>query len=302
MHDAFLDQGLSSWPFRLALRERWFSMYFWGLTGSEGSRYRAHPPMKTSRLVRTLVPAVLVALLGAVPAPASAGSLKGTVRLPDGARVPRLYQGYWRLENGNVPVRPASGKAGTVVVLDGISGVHAPPPRTVTVEIAGLDAQPRVVVVGPGSVVEFKNVGKITHELSTPADLSMMPNERLNPGTFRHQKFGSPGGYLVQCSEYPHLTISVIVADSPFFALVDDKGAFQIPGNVPDGKATLKVWSMGRWVHEESIDTTGKQEITVRVPAWKNGKEPEAKEPDAKDSDPSGAEGKDPESNKGSSE
>jgi hypothetical protein len=156
-------------------------------------------------------------------------------------------------------------------------------------------------VVGPGSVVEFKNVGKTTHELSTPADVSMMPNERLNPGTFRHQKFGAPGGYLVRCSEYPHLAISVIVVDSPFFALVDDKGAFQIGGNVPDGKATMKVWSMGRWVHEESIDTTGKQDLTVRVPAAKVGKEPETKDPDAKDSDPSGPEGRESES-KGSSE
>ncbi len=257
--------------------------------------------MKTPILVRTLVPAVFVALVGLAPGPAWAGSLRGTVRLPDGARLPRLYQGYWRLENGNVPVRPASGKVGTVVVLDGISGVHAPPPKTVTVEIAGLDAQPRVVVVGPGSVVEFKNVGKTTHELSTPADVSMMPNERLNPGTFRHQKFGAPGGYLVRCSEYPHLAISVIVVDSPFFALVDDKGAFQIPGNVPDGKATLRVWSTGRWVHDESIDTTGKQEVTVRVPVSKTGKEPEPKDPDARDSDPSSPEGKESES-KGSSE
>ena len=257
--------------------------------------------MKTPSLVRTLVPAVFVALVGSASGAAWAGSLRGTVRLPEGARVPRLYQGYWRLENGNVPVRPATGKVGTVVVLDGISGVHAPPPKTVTVEIAGLDAQPRVVVVGPGSVVEFKNVGKTTHELSTPADVSMMPNERLNPGTFRHQKFGAPGGYLVRCSEYPHLAISVIVVDSPFFALVDDKGAFQIPGNVPDGKATLKVWSMGRWVHDESIDTTGKQEVTVRVPVSKSGKEPEPKDPDARDSDPSSSEGKDSES-KGSSE
>ena len=75
-----------------------------------------------------------------------------------------------------------------------------------------------------------------------------MPIERLNPGTFRHQKFGVPGGYLVRCSEYPSVAISVIVVDSPFFAVVDDRGAFSIPG-VPDTKATLKVWAGGRWVY-----------------------------------------------------
>lgn len=222
---------------------------------------------------------LLVCLCPAVPA--QAGTVKGTVRLPDPARVGRMHQGYWRLENGNVPVRAASGKPTAAVVLEGISGVHAPPPKTVTVEIAGLEANPRLVVVGPGSVVEFKNVGRITHELSTPADVSVMPVQRLEAGGRRLQKFGAPGGYLVRCSEYPHLAVSVIVADSPNFSLVDDKGGFTIPGTVPDGKATLKVWSMGRWVHEESVDTTGKQDLTIRVAASaKTPKEPEVKDPE----------------------
>ena len=242
--------------------------------------------MTTPRLIRPLVSLGLIGIaallvFGAATPPALAGTVKGTVRLPDPARVGRMHQGYWRLENGNVPVRAAAGKATAAVILEGISGMKGPPAKTVTVEIGGLDANPKVVVVGPGSVVEFKNVGKVTHELSTPADVSFMPIERLNPGTYRHQKFGLPGGYLVRCSDYPHLAISVIVADSPNFSLVDDRGGFQIPGTVPDGKATLKVWSMGRWVHEESIDTSGKQELTIRVaPSGKAPKEPEVKDPE----------------------
>lgn len=247
--------------------------------------------MTTLRLIRSRVLPTLfgVAGLAAVlcgAAPAQAGTVKGTVRLPDPSRVGRMYQGYWRLENGNVPVRAASGKATTAVVLDGISGVHAPPPKTVTVEISGLDANPRLVVVGPGSVVEFKNIGRVTHELSTPADHSFMPVERLNPGTYRHQKFGAPGGYLVRCSEYPHLAISVLVVDSPNFALVDEKGGFALPGPVPDGKATLKVWSMGRWVHQETVDTSGKQDLTIRVAASaKTPKETEVKDPEGEGKD-----------------
>lgn len=244
--------------------------------------------------LRTFVPLLLLAL----PLPALAGTVKGTVRVPDTVRSGRMNQGYWRLENGNVPVRPSSRKAGTVVVLQGISGTHPPPPRTVTVEIAGLTATPRFVVVGPGSVVEFKNTGKITHELSVPADETLMPVERLNPGTFRHQKFGVPGGYLVRCSEYPSLAISVIVVDSPYYAVVDDKGAFSVPG-VPDGKATLKVWAGGRWAHEESIDTNGK-DLSIRIESAKSANQPEAKETEGtgKEGD---SEGKEPDP-KGSAE
>jgi plastocyanin len=242
--------------------------------------------MMIPRLMRTFARAVLFATVAlSIEAAAVAGTVKGTVRLPESARAGRMHQGYWRLENGNVPVRPGASKSGTVIVLEGISGVHAPPPKTVTVEIAGLDAQPRLVVVGPGSVVEFKNLGKTVHDLSTPADVSVMPVERLNPGTFRHHKFGIPGGYLVRCSEYPHLAISVIVVDSPYYAVADERGMFQIPGAVPDGKATLKVWSMGRWLHEESVDTTGKQDLMVRVAAAKNAREPESKESESKESE-----------------
>ena len=258
--------------------------------------------MTTPRIIRTLAHLVLVAIaatlgpsLVARAARAATVSVKGTVHLPEALRAGRLYQGYWRLENGNVPVRPGGTKSGTVVVLDGISGAHAPPPRTVTIEIAGLEAQPRVVVVGPGSVVEFKNLGKITHELSTPADPSLMAIERLNPGTFRHQKFGTPGGYLVRCSEYPQLAISVIVVDSPYYAIADEKGGFFIPG-VPDAKATLKIWTLGRWVHEQPIETGGKQDLSIRVAAPTNAKEPEVKDTEAKESDSSGTETKEPDS------
>ena len=233
----------------------------------------------------------------ALAAPALAGTVKGTVRLPDSVQSGRMNQGYWRLENGNVPVRPSTKKGAAIVVLEGVSGARPPAPKTVTVEIAALNATPRFVVVGPGSVVEFKNQGKITHELSVPTDQTLMPTERLNPGTFRNQKFGAPGGYLVRCSEYPSLAISVIVVDSPYFAVVDERGGFNIPG-VPDTKANLKVWAGGRWAHQESVDTSGKQDLSIRVESAKSSKEPDTKDAEGKEGDP---EAKDPDP-KGSAE
>ena len=72
-----------------------------------------------------------------------------------------------------------------------------------------------LVLVGPGSVVEIKNTGKMTHELSTPDHTDVMPIERLAPGSARHVKFGAPGGYVVRDAEYPHIMISVIVVADP---------------------------------------------------------------------------------------
>jgi hypothetical protein len=227
---------------------------------------RAVPGGALAATRRLVCAGLLLAVAAAAPGVAQAATVKGVVRLPEGARSTRLYQGYWRLENGNVPVQSGGGaKAETAVVLVGANGSRPPAPRTVTVEIGGLDARPRLVVVGPGSFLELKNTGKVSHEFSTPADSTLMPIQRLAPGAVRHQKFTAPGGYLVQCAEYPHITISVLVVDSPFFSTLDERGNFSIP-NLPDGKVTLKVWTRGRWAHEMEIDTAKSDDLTVRVP------------------------------------
>jgi hypothetical protein len=210
--------------------------------------------------------ALATALVGAAsPALATVFTVKGTVKLPEGARSTRLYSGYWRLENGNVPVQTVGGaKAETVVVLEDLKGAHAPPARTVTVEIGGLDARPRLVIMGPGSVLEIKNTGKMTHELSTPENTTLMPIERLPPGAARHVKFENVGGFLVRDGEYPHIMISVIVVDSPYYSTLDERGGFSIAG-VPDGKAKLRVWTRGAWATEQEIETSKREDLSIKV-------------------------------------
>jgi hypothetical protein len=217
--------------------------------------------MKTTRILLGIA-----ALLLLVPAAAAqAGTVHGLVKLPDSARSTRLYQGYWRLENGIVPVQTTGGaKAETVVVLENARGASAPAPRTVTVEIGGLDARPRLVIVGPGSVIEIKNTGKMRHELSTPETPKVMPVETLPPGATRRQRFDAIGGFLIRDKEYPHIMVSVIVVNSPYYATLDEKGGFSIP-SVPDGKVNLKVWTRGRWATEQEVDAGSKEDLTIRV-------------------------------------
>jgi hypothetical protein len=215
--------------------------------------------MKT---LRTLLGIAAITFLSSA---AQAGTVHGLVKLPDSARSTRLYQGYWRLENGIVPVQNAGGaKAETVVVLENAKGARAPAARTVTVEIGGLDARPRLVVVGPGSVIEIKNTGKMRHELSTPETPKVMPVETLPPGATRRARFDAVGGFVIRDQEYPHIMVSVIVVDSPYYATLDEKGGFSIP-SVPDGKVNLKVWTRGRWATEQEVDAASKEELTVRV-------------------------------------
>ena len=79
-------------------------------------------------------------------------------------------------------------------MLENVNGAHPPPARTVTVEIGGLDAHPRMVITGPGSVIEIKNTGKVRLDLSTPDTPSVMPLELLPPAPTRRAKFDAPAG------------------------------------------------------------------------------------------------------------
>jgi hypothetical protein len=74
---------------------------------------------------------------------------------------------------------------------------------------------------------------------------------------------------VIKCAEYPHVAISIIVMNTPYFAVVEDKGAFKLP-DAPDGKATLKVWSHGRWVHEEAVEVGPRSgDLRIRPAAGK---------------------------------
>ena len=206
----------------------------------------------------------LVFLLG-LGRGAAAAPVRGVVSLPQELKSGRRLRGYWRIENGIVPLGAAPNHGDTVVVLTGVKGTP-PPARTVTVEISGFAAQPTTVVVGEGSVVELKNSDRVPHDFSIPEIPALMPLERLAPGGLRRQKFLTGGGYTIRDAEYPHLLVSVIVVASPFFAAVDDKGGFKLP-DAPEGRATLKVWSQGRWVHQQEIEVGSKStDLAVKVP------------------------------------
>jgi plastocyanin len=194
----------------------------------------------------------------------AAATVKGTINLPPELKTGRRFLGHWRVENTNVAGQNANTRGGTVVLLV-TPQFQAVPPKNVSVEISGLQATPAAVVVSQGTVVEFKNLDKVAHELSVPNQSQIMSLERLAAGSVRKQRFDTAGEYVVRCNEYPHLTVSVIVNSTPLFAIAEDKGAFKI-SDVPEGHATLKVWSNGRWVHEQEVDVTSRGlDLSVKV-------------------------------------
>ncbi len=201
---------------------------------------------------RSLLFSLLACLIASAASPALAGSVRGTVNLPEEFKTGRRFLGHWRVENTTAAVQPPPSRGDTVVLVVGPKG-QTLAPRNTPVEIVGMQANPTTIVVGEGAVVEFRNSDKVAHELSVPGRPDVMDPQRVSAGSVRKTRFGVPGEYVVRCADYPHIAISVIVTSSPFFATTDEKGGFKLL-DVPDGPATLKVWSNGRWVHEGAIE------------------------------------------------
>lgn len=202
---------------------------------------------------------------------ADAGSVRGTVTLTPEVRA--LFDapvGHWRVENGVIAVGPRVPdlRSEVVVVLFGTSIGAPKPDASATMELHGLRLDPRVVVVGPGATVLIKNADRLPHTLSV--DGGLLSTVTLPAGQTQTVKVSNPGEFNVRDQDYPHIEGTLVVAQTPYMALVDDKGGFRI--DAPDGKYTLKVFfrhgGMGGWVLSQPLEVGGRTtEVSLTIPS-----------------------------------
>lgn len=99
---------------------------------------------------------------------------------------------------------------------------------------------PHILPVIVGTTVEFKNSDPFKHNIFCP------DGERYNLGTWVEKKarsytFQKPGVYRQLCNIHPEMLAYIVVLETPYFALTDKEGNFEIRG-VPAGRYLLRVW------------------------------------------------------------
>jgi len=99
---------------------------------------------------------------------------------------------------------------------------------------------PRLLPVAVGTTVEFKNSDSFKHNIFSP------DGERYNLGTWVEEKgrsytFKRPGIYRQLCNIHPEMLAYIVVLETPYFALTDNDGNFEI-GSIPSGNYLLRVW------------------------------------------------------------
>ena len=147
------------------------------------------------------------------------------------------------------------------VYVDAIPGKTFTPPANAPVEDQKhMTFVPHVLVVLKGTTVQFLNSDPVGHNVYWP---SIDRNKKLahNLGTWPqgHEKsftFNDLGVAPLLCNVHPEMSGYVVVVSTPYFAVTDKEGNFDIK-DVPDGSYTLKTWSETGKPATQSVSVSG---------------------------------------------
>jgi len=117
-----------------------------------------------------------------------------------------------------------------------------PPPMHQLIDQRDLRFTPRVLVVPPGSTVDFLNSDPLLHNVFSPR----RPGPGFNLGVYsltehRSQVFLEEGAHVVLCHIHPEMLAYVIVLPVRLRTATDAEGRFRLD-SVPPGRYQLRVW------------------------------------------------------------
>jgi len=209
------------------------------------------------------IPMTALAALAALAAfPASAGDIKGSVKLAGAAPklAPLKATKDVQTCGGELPdesVVVTNGKLENVVVsLKG--GAAKGEPGKVTVDQHKCRYHPHVQATGTGSSLEILNSDPILHNIhgylgtATAFNLAMpLKNQKIT------RKLDKPGLVRIKCDVHAWMSGYIVVSDTPY-AVSGKDGSFVIK-NVPAGTYTVTAWheKLGEKTTQVTVPATG---------------------------------------------
>jgi len=162
---------------------------------------------------------------------------------------------------GKVSVQGIKSAENIAVYVDVIADKKFNPPKDhVVIDQRKMAFIPHVVAVQQGTTVDFLNSDPVGHNVYWP---SVSGNKKLshNLGTWPNGdkkpfQFNDLGTASLLCNVHPEMSGYVVVVPTPYFAVTDKDGNFEIK-NVPAGKYTLKTWSEDGKPTTQAVDLSG---------------------------------------------
>jgi plastocyanin len=172
---------------------------------------------------------------------------------------------------GKVSVQGIKSAENIAVYVDAIPDKKFDAPKEhVVIDQRKMAFIPHVVAVQQGTTVEFLNSDPVGHNVYWP---SISGNKKLahNLGTWpkgekKPFQFNDLGVASLLCNVHPEMSGYIVVAPTPYFAVTDKEGNFEIK-NIPAGKYTLKTWSEDGKPTTQAVDVsaaTATVELTVK--------------------------------------
>jgi plastocyanin len=159
---------------------------------------------------------------------------------------------------GKVSVQGIKSAEHIAVYIDTIPDKKFDPPAAKpVVDQTKMTFNPHVLVVQAGTTVEFLNNDPVGHNVYWP---SISGNKKLahNLGTWpkgekKIFQFNDVGVAGLLCNVHPEMNAYVVVSPTPYFAVTDKNGNYEIK-NVPPGKYTLTTWSEDGKVTTQAVE------------------------------------------------
>jgi plastocyanin len=202
--------------------------------------------------------------------PAAAAELSGTVSFqgapPRRIPIDMSADAGCRGENYSESLVVNDGRLQNVFVYLKGGFAYAPPAQPVVVEQRGCRYVPHVVGVTVSQPVEYRNTDPTIHNIhGMPKDNDAWNVSQTGQSPAMTRVFHDPELMIpVKCNQHPWMHMYINVVDSPFFAVTDAQGHFELKG-IPPGTYDLVFVheSMGQQVH--AITLAPKQHATMDV-------------------------------------
>lgn len=178
------------------------------------------------------------------PTPILSATLAGKVAVegPWGIKPRKILEERIKAER-SVVVSKDGGVKNAVVFINGIKGINGDEllPKEVVIDQAKKTFIPHVLPIITGTKVTFKNTDSFVHRIIADSEAGKLRMEFAYEGATMNVTFDKPEIVELRCDDHKRMQGWIMVLETQFFAVTDEKGHFAIP-NLPAGKYTVEVW------------------------------------------------------------
>src|SRR6266571_3520319 len=159
-------------------------------------------------------------VLAAAALPAPATTVRGSVEL---------------MASRDPMVRKHKDYSGVVVWLEPLRRSSPPldPPKPAQMIQKNKAFTPHVLAIPVGASVSFPNLDPIFHSAFSNFNGQIFDLALYKPGSSRTVAFKRPGIVRVFCNIHPQMSAVIAVLDTPYFAVSNNAGTFEIDGVPP---------------------------------------------------------------------